>query len=94
MINIKDIDREELLYQLWLKQKPAAYFSMMGRQSLPYDRTTAKASADRDGYVDYACGRCIKATIFGGDEVDPSLYDRDAGAGTFQEVVDKLRAGK
>lgn len=94
MINIKDIDREELLYQLWLKQKSAAFFSMAGIRPPLYDRVAAKASARPDGYVDYACGRCIKATIFGGDEVDPSLYDRDAGAGTFQEVVDKLRAGK
>lgn len=91
MINIKDIDREELLYQLWLKQGPAPYFSMMGRQPPPYDRAAAKASADRHGYVDYACGRCIKTNIFGEDEVDPSLYDRDAGAGTFKRVVDELR---
>jgi hypothetical protein len=26
--------------------------------------------------------------------VDPGLYDRDLGAGTFRRVVDGLRAGK
>jgi hypothetical protein len=90
MIDIRGIDRDKLLYQLWLNQKPAAFFTVIAPP--PYDADAAKRAVDRHGYIDYVCGRCIKTKIFGVDEVDPSLYDRDAGAGTFQRVVDKLRA--
>jgi hypothetical protein len=92
MINISGIDRDKLLYQLWLNQKPAAFFALSGSKALAYDADAAKRSADSRGYIDYACGRCIKTEIFGSDEIDPYLYDRDAGPGTFQRIVDQLRA--
>lgn len=91
-IDIRGINRDKLLYQLWLNQTTASFFSFSGNSPPLYDADTAKKSADRFGYVDYACGRAIKATIFGSDEVDPRMYDRDAGPGTFQRVVEQLRA--
>jgi hypothetical protein len=87
-IDIKGIDRDKLLYHLWLNQKSTSLFAFVAS----YDADAAKQSADYRGYVDYACGRAIKTTIFGSDEINPRLYDRDAGSGTFQRVVDQLRA--
>ena len=40
-------------------------------------------------HIDYFCGRAIK-TDLSKDSVDPYLYDRDAGQGTFQKVVDSI----
>jgi hypothetical protein len=91
MINIKDIDRDELLHRLWLNQKTSAFFIHM--QAPTYNAEEAKASIRADGYIDHACGRAIKTNL-SEDEVNPRLYDRDAGAGTFQRVVDELRAEK
>jgi hypothetical protein len=42
-------------------------------------------------YFDYLCGRPLKVDI-GGDELDPRLYDRDAGTGRCARVVASLRA--
>lgn len=42
--------------------------------------------------ADYVCGRPIKLNIFkNNNKVDPHLYNRDAGEGTFQMVVAAMR---
>lgn len=90
MTDISGIDRDLLLFRLW----QATCQHNNGRWPVEFDLDQAKGQANVAGYVDYACGRPIKATIL--DEsvtmVDTSLYDRDAGVGTFQRVVDTIRA--
>lgn len=91
-VDVSDIDRKVLLKALWENAKPAAFFNPIPSLVPPYDENRALEEVDRDGYVDYACGRCIKSDVFGKSNIiDPSLYDRDWGNGAFQNVVDKLR---
>jgi hypothetical protein len=42
-------------------------------------------------YFDYYHGRPLKVDL-GGDEFEPSMYDRDAGEGAAKRAIDKLRA--
>ena len=90
-IDISGINREELLCALWERASPASYFQATGSEPPTFSFAVAKQQLRHDGYADYVCGRAIKTNIFSGDQVDPLLYDRDAGAGAFQEVVDSLR---
>uniref|UniRef100_A0A6C0CAZ2 Uncharacterized protein n=1 Tax=viral metagenome TaxID=1070528 RepID=A0A6C0CAZ2_9ZZZZ len=82
-IDISDLDRDTLLEALWQRSKPGRFFA-------PFDLREAKKQL-WDGYADYICGRVIKTDIYSEDTVDPSMYDRDNGAGAFQSVVDKMR---
>lgn len=91
-VDVTGIDRKELLRALWENSKPAA-FLVMNNMVAPFDMDEAVRSArPGTGYVDYACGRLIKAEIFTEDnEIDPRGYDRDYGEGAFQRVVNSLK---
>jgi len=91
-IDISGLDKVELLERLWSRQIVASFFRMSGRPSPAFDRKRA-ADAVKADYIDYFCGRCIK-TDLSKDVVDPRLYDRDAGAGAFAEIVAEMRAAK
>ena len=84
MTDIKGIDKESLLEALWTHAKPASF---SGRLSPPFDHAGAKQACK--AYIDYYAGRCIKTDI-SGDKVDPSLYDREYGIGSFASVVTSL----
>ena len=56
-------------------------------KSPEFDESAAELSVKK--YIDYFQGRCIKADI-SGDYVDPGLYDRDAGSGAFQKIINEL----
>ena len=87
-IDISGLDRVELLLRLWTNMKPAAFFAMSGRPSPSFDESAAKKVVG--DYIDYFQGRAIK-TDLSKDEVNPRLYDRDAGSGTFKRVVESMR---
>ena len=90
-VDISGIDKHQLLQALWTRSKPATFFGQSGRVPPDFNLTVAKSQLSNDGYADYICGRAIKTNIYQEDIVDPYLYDRDAGEGAFQEVVDSLR---
>jgi hypothetical protein len=85
---IGDIDKVMLLEALWYKQKPAAFYAFNMVQSPHFDKVLASKAIET--YIDYYCGRCIKMDIHN-DTVNPYAFDRDAGVGAFQQVVDQLR---
>ena len=85
-IDITGIDKVELLHNLWQNMKPAAFFG--GMDGPAFDRELAKEAVKK--YIDYFCGRCIKSDL-SKDSVDPWLYDRDAGAGSFERIVQKIK---
>ena len=89
MISIEGIDKIDLLYSLWYNQKPAIFFSLYDIEASVFDKKLARNAICN--YIDYFCGRCIKCDL-SGDEVDPYLYDRDAGTGKFLEICNKLRS--
>ena len=56
-----------------------------------FDRELAKEAVKK--YIDYFCGRCIKSDLSNAS-VDPWLYNRDAGAGALERIVQKLKKWK
>lgn len=85
-INISGIDKVDLLQALHARQVPAGFFG--GFSGPSFDKEKAKEAVKQ--YIDYFCGRAIKTDV-SKDTVDPWLYDRDAGQGAFQSVVDSLK---
>ena len=89
-ISIKGLCKVELLKALWENRQPAAFFNSVAGVTAPsFDWKQAEKAVT--GQIDYFCGRGIKCDL-SGDEVDPWLYDRDAGAGAFKKIVDHYRA--
>ena len=89
MINIENVDKVELLKKLHENQISASFFSMNNIPAPMFDYSNAKECIS-NGYIDYYCGRAIKTDLSKND-IDPHFYDRDAGIGTFQKIVDNLK---
>lgn len=89
-INISGLDKVELLQRLHRGQIIAGFFA--GNPSLAPAFDVDKAADAVTSYIDYFCGRAIK-TDLSKDSVDPRLYDRDAGAGKFAQIVKQMRDG-
>lgn len=87
-ISIRDLDKPQLLFELW-KNSPVAHF-YVNFPSLAPKFDAKKAVIAVDTYIDYFEGRCIK-TDLSQDEVNPAMYDRDAGEGAFAKIVAKMR---
>jgi hypothetical protein len=68
--------------------KPAAYFTFNPSKAPPFNNEEAKKAVK--GYIDYFCGRCIKSDL-SGDTADTSLYNRDAGSGAFEKIVEEMQ---
>lgn len=86
-VDISNIDKTKLLEALWYKQQPAAFFAFNFVTPPKFDKEAAKIAVTK--YIDYFCGRCIKADI-SQDSIDPSEFDKNAGNGAFQSIVDQL----
>lgn len=84
-VDIKGLDKVDLLRALYADvfKSPWAWVQTDG-----FNDDLAKEAVKR--YIDYFQGRAIKCDL-SEDTVDPRLYDRDAGVGQFQKVVDCLR---
>ena len=87
-LDISDLDKVELLRQLWQNMQPASFFTMSGRTPPEFDRALAATAVVR--YIDYFQGRCIK-TDLSYNVVDTRLYNRDAGEGKFEAIVAEMR---
>jgi hypothetical protein len=90
MINIKGLSKASVLAALHNAATPAGMGWLHAKQR---DMTEEEAAAylTRSCYVDYCAGRPIKVNLEG-DEFDPWLYDRDAGTGTAELAIARLRA--
>jgi hypothetical protein len=82
--------REEHLRDIWGVHIPP-FLKVKSIPLPPFDHSLAEEAVKKR--IDYFCGVAIKCDL-SGDEVDPFLYDRDAGKGKFQEVVDFMRSKK
>jgi hypothetical protein len=89
-VDITGIDKVELLRALHEGQVTAGFFG--GLPGPSFDECRA-SEAVKQGYIDYFCGRAIKTDI-SGDSADSFLYNRDAGNGTFEEIVQRLKSKK
>lgn len=84
-IDIKGLDKKEILKAMWENMKPASFYTFQNLSPPEYAAPTHPLE-----YLDYYRGRRIK-TDFSGDALDPRLYDRDAGSGALAKIVEKIR---
>ena len=89
-VDITGIDKPELLVALYHGTHPVGMGFIHNNPEFGLDDAEAAITAESSGRLDYVSGRPIKANI-SGDSFDPSLYDREAGEGAAQRVVDSLR---
>jgi hypothetical protein len=100
LISFKDLDPAEVLLALHNGTQPLGMGYLHNRPNLTLDEVRAEMAEweKRDGRklrFDYYHGRPLKLTLdldeesFGG-----RLYDRDAGRGAAQAVIDDLRAAR
>lgn len=99
MVNIKGLDKAEVLLALW-KGSHAQGMSFLGmvnggltiEKAQDMIRQMQVTDSGVQLYFDYVEGHVIKCDITG-DEFDPRLYDRDCGEGRAAEVIEALRNG-
>ncbi|KAK2820044.1 hypothetical protein FQN49_007776 [Arthroderma sp. PD_2] len=84
-VDITGLEKVTLMLALYEKANPSFYD--MGKLSA---EEAGRLYEVQKGRFDYVNGRCFKCDL-SGDSVNPWGYDRDAGAGRFQEVVTMLR---
>ena len=87
-VNISGLSKVKLLERLWARMKPAAYFAFNPSPAPSFNKEEATKAVE--GHIDYFCGRCIKSDL-SGNTAYTSLYNRDAGIGTFEKVVERMR---
>jgi hypothetical protein len=88
-INIKNLNKVELLEKLWENQIIAGFFTFNAVAAPQFDKKQAENAVT--DHIDYFCGRAIKTDI-SKDEVVTYLYDRDAGQGKFESIVRAMRS--
>ena len=87
-INIRELDRIELLKRMWTKTGSASFFMHNRLPSPAFPESGAEEAVS--GYIDYFGGKPIK-TDLSKDSIDPWLYNRDAGQGALEEIVEVMR---
>ena len=95
MVNIKGLDKAEVLYALWRHSHPQGLsflgltpegFTLQKARELIKERLKKNAGL----YFDYVEGHVIKCNL-SGDSFDEFLYDRDCGPGAAEEAINELR---
>ena len=92
-INIKGLNKGELLDAMVLGTRyngPFAFASEFTSYLSPVINSDKSEKVANLGYIDRYADKPIKTNL-SGDFVDPRLYDRDAGSGTFAKIVYKMR---
>lgn len=97
-IDISDINLVELITALWRKQIVASFFQSFDARRAglspprqPSEDDILKSLNSQYKYIDYLAGRAIKTDFSDLQHVNTALYNRDAGAGVFEAIVDYLR---
>lgn len=92
MINIKGLDKAQVLLALWNHSKGMGNAWMSNPQNEALTLEEAAEHLSKTTYVDYIKGRVIKCEL-GEDTLDPRLYDRDNGNGAALQAIER-RFGK
>ena len=95
-ISIAGLDKAKVLAALYNNSRPLGLGHLhFTPEPMKEEEARAllaqQADDERGAYFDYLKGRVMKVRI-GGDELNPSLYDRDNGDGAAARVIDALRS--
>lgn len=89
MINIKGLDKAELLVELYNHSHQQGLGMLHPLVNLTVE--DAKKLLEEQTYFDYLYGKVMKVDLSNDEEFDEWLYDRDNGQGMAQSVVDGMR---
>ena len=89
MINIKGLDKAQLLVELYNHSHQQGLGMMQPSRSLTIE--DAKQLLEQTTYFDYLYGKVMKVDLSSDEEFEERLYDRDNGQGMAQSVVDGMR---
>jgi hypothetical protein len=89
-IDIKGIDRKKLLIEMWKNAPIASFFMFSGIPAPPLEESELE-DACNNKYIDYMCGRPIKTMFDETNIISVGGYNRDAGEGALERIVEKLR---
>jgi len=88
-VDIKGIDKVEILKHLWDNSKPASFYNKYCPIAPPrFDYEESMEAVKMP--IDYFRGRLIKCDL-SKDSVDPSRYDQDFGTGKFQQIINQIK---
>ena len=104
MLNIKGLDKAEVLYSLWHNSHaqgisfiglPQKEFTLERAQELIKERGYDPEGENRPNclYFDYVDGHVIKCNITG-DTFDERLYERDCGEGSALKAIEYVEQHK
>lgn len=89
MINIKGLDKAEVLLELYNNSHKQGLGVFAPDVDLTVD--DCKLLLEDNTRFDYLYGKVMKVDLSNNDEFEEWLYDRDNGEGKALEVIDKLR---
>lgn len=92
-IDISDLDLYNVIKALWNSAYPNPIYRFSGTvpPGEPDNNEIDNTLRRFNGYIDYIAGRPLKVDFNNLKQIDPRLYNRDAGDGAFQKVISKLR---
>ncbi len=99
-IDVSDLDQYRLIKALWSNMKPASFFNSFTAMTAGLTPPNEPSNEEIDRtfqsgkYIDYLAGRCIKTDFNDLTSVNTRLYNRDAGEGAFERIVESLRNSK
>jgi len=89
MINIKGLDKAELLVELYNHSHQQGFGMFQRARNLTVE--DAREMLKQSTYFDYLYGKVMKVDLSSDEELNEFLYDRDNGPGAAQAVVDEIR---
>lgn len=91
-VNISDLNLHTVILALWRNMEPASFFTLSGLTP-PGKPSHDEIDAQLGKYksLDYLAGRCIKTNFSNLEKVNTYGYNRDAGDGAFERIVDEIR---
>lgn len=89
MINIKGLDKAEVLVSLYEGAKQQGYGLQHEKRKITVEEAREMLKANQ--YFDYVNGAVMKVNLSSDEEFAEHLYDRDNGAGAAQRAVDKVK---
>lgn len=90
MIDIKDLDKAEVLAGLYNCSRPQGNGFLNSRSGTEMSRDQAARYLTQKQNFDYLNGRVMKVNL-SGDSFDPRLYNRDNGTDAAERIVNAIR---
>lgn len=79
-VNIFDLYKKDVLYQLWLNNNPTQSFNI-----------DAAYEVIKSDFIDYFCGVPIKITFYDDGNMRTDLYNRDTKGDSAEIVIQRLK---